>query len=69
MSCHHKQFFIKDNQISAISKLPGGFYALLLKFSCERKVFKLNNHFRLKRVTPLERAHETEKNDIFLASL
>ena len=48
----------------------GGFYALLLKFSCKRKIVdNLTIISVKKRVIPLERAHETEKNDLFPVSL
>ena len=34
-----------------------------------RKSFEFDNYFCFKRATPLERAHETERNDLFQASL
>ena len=43
----------------------GGFYALLLKFSCKRKVCEYNNYVRHKMSDTLERAHETERSDPF----
>ena len=38
--------------ISAISKLGGGFCALLLKFSYKRKMFKLDNYFNSNGFAP-----------------
>ena len=62
--CHAitNTFDIGPSSISYIKVARVGFYALLSKCSHERKIFELNSHFR-KKVRPLERAYETEKND------
>ena len=39
------------------------------EINMQEKTVELDKHFREKRGTPLERAHETERNDLFPASL
>ena len=55
--------------MSAISKLPGGILCFTSKVSCTENILNLTIISAKKLVTPLERAHETQGNDIFPDSL